>query len=424
MRNKSRDIRTTGKSLIIKYFRDGFNETDREAYGNDVRLRYETIEDESGPNWNPVRHRRLEWDCPCPMTLPKSYSNLRGFPIEFEYTGGFQVGLPEPKPDIDWTDAMQQLLEDARGNMDENVNMIVNVAEIAQIKTLVPQLIKGLKNMRWLVSRKTLREIANGHLLYSFGVKPFLTDAIALWNVTSQIRARREELAKRSNRTVRLSKRVVNTITTTTRVGPFSSGQDFTYGGSSENWSKVVGVVSADCTAFYNLDDPSLRFKHVAQALGITTPFSSIWALTPCSFVADWVVPIGKAIRYCERKGLDLVNESAVTKSYQLTNFGTSKKFEGVSVPKLSIETSTVPGWVGRSLKTATLRWSYFERNPGEIPSYNYYGATSDWSVSKTALGISMILQRALGGKKMKGPSRLPSGLEFIHTKPVAFPKR
>lgn len=430
MRTRYRKSTLTDKSLIIRYYRDQKTETDKEFYGNNAWISESSITDRVGPNWNPVSHTKREWDVPKPLTLPMSYSKRRGFPLQFEFQGGLQLrNLPEIKPDLDWTDAMQALLDDARGNMSTNVNLVVNVAEAAQIKTLVPQILKSGKKIfkvlmekhkTWHMkgSRKTFRELADGHLLYSFGLMPLLNDGLALVDITSAILARRKELENRNCRTIRISKRCYNEQTSKSTIGPVDMFGDFSYSGESENWSKVSGTVSADCTASYNLDHPSTRWKHVAQALGLTTPLQSIWEITPWSFVFDWVLPIGKALKFCEREALDLVGEAAVTTNYHLTNFGTSRKFEGISVPKCKITASSVPGWVGRQCDPAVQRWSKFERNIGEIPTYDWYGSVGDWSITKTMLGISLSLQKALGVKKPKGPVKLPMTLDFIHTKP------
>lgn len=420
MRSRVRNSTKSGNLTIRYYDRTTGKELSKEYYDNKVYLRQETMLDEVGPNWNPVKHDVIEFDHPCGFTLPRAFAKHRQRDLEFTWDNGHTFYGGMPRPDVDWSRMMSELINDAQGNMPTSVNAVVNVAEVAQLKQIVPQIVKIGKNIikkghGW----RTLKDLANGHLLYSFGVAPLIRDIRSALDITSAIRERRKELAQRSNRTVRLTKRAVFETTTTSTIA-HTQGSDYQVTGTFENWAKVGAAVSADCTAFYNLDHPGTRFKHVAQALGLTTPLQSSWELIPFSFVVDWFIPVGKALKYCEKKGLDLVGESAACPGFTLTRFGTSRKYEGVSVPTATIVSTNVPSWNGKRCPAPVMRWSTYIRNPDQRPGFDWWERSSDWKLTQSALSISLILQRTGGGsgKRPNGPIKLPSNLNFVHIKP------
>lgn len=392
--------------------------------------------------FNNCDHLRVEWDKPSSSGVPRAYNSIRGYEIEFDRTAHYipYKGVwAQQRPELDFRPALEELERNARGDMNTNVNLVVNAAEVVELKSLAKSVCSAFRILtrRWRVSnplvrsqlkgrkRKgkrtnpipSLQELADGHLAYSFGIAPLMRDIGSFLEINQKIRDRREELRNRSLIPTRINARVTQQIEY--EVSNLVSGHPMDWPEVNLNerhWIKARGIVSAVCSAFYNLDSPSLRWKHVSQALGLTTPLTSIWNLTPFTFVADWFFPIGAAIKRVERAGWDLVDEAAVTTAYTLTDYHCSIKYEGVSNIDTWTTTSVVPKWCNRRLCSTTQRWSHYSRSAGMPATTQWWPEqSSDWSVSRTALSVSLALQRFKSAPKPM-PKKWPS-LSQIYVK-------
>jgi hypothetical protein len=367
---------------------------------------------------------------------------MRKADVEFDLTSHYipYTGVwASRRPEVDFRPALEELERNARGDMNTNVNLVVNAAEIVELKSLAKSVCSSFKILtrRWWISNPSVRrqlkgrkrkgkrtnpipslqELADGHLAYSFGIAPLMRDIGSFLEVNQKIRDRREELRKRSLIPTRINARVSSQIEY--EVSNLVPGHNLDWPLvqlRETHWVKALGVVSAVCSAFYNLDHPSTRWKHVSQALGLTTPLTSIWNLIPFSFVADWFFPIGAAIKKVERMGLDLVDETAVTTAYTLADYHYSIKYEGVSNVETWTTTSVVPQWCNRQLCSTTQRWSHYSRRPGMPGTTEWWpDQSSDWSASRTALSVSLSMQRLRSTPK-PGPKKWPS-LNQIYVK-------
>lgn len=409
--------------LTIVYNRSG--SVTKETYGSCGDDVTEQMTDYVGYTFNPVSHTKVEYD-DGGFTLGPAYNSHPRCITTFVYGRGLRpFGIAKYFAEPDYSTPHIALIQDAMGNMSDNVNMVVNVAEASQIKQIVPQIIKIGRNLiRKGHGMKRLKDLANGHLLYAFGIAPLYRDLTKFFNIHDEIMKRRQELRDRNLKTVRISKRQVTTLDVTVPIGKLSSASDWICENAvNESWAKCATVVSANCTAFYNLDHPGTNWKLVSQALGLTTPLQSTWELIPFSFVFDWFLPVGKALKEVERRGLSLVEESAVTRAFVLTDYCTSVKHTVVECPRGSVTSS--PWWpavVGTKLLFNTRRTSSYVRNPGHIPGLSYWSPGSDWTMSQTALSLSLSVQR-VGSTHKPGPKKWPS-LEQIHVKPQVFRKR
>lgn len=244
-----------------------------------------------------------------------------------------------------------------------------------------------------------------------------MRDIGSFLEINQKIRDRREELRKRSLIPTRICARMSAQSQLETKESvPGNPNDSPLLERTFDAWTKAQGVVSAVSTAFYNLDNPSTRWKMVSQALGLTSPLTSIWNLIPFSFVADWFVPIGAAIKKVERAGWDLVDEAAVTTAYTLTDYSYSIKYTGLTMLDVTVQTSPVPSWVGLRLNRQAQRWSRYVRTAGRPSVAQWWpDQSSDWSVSRTALSTSLSIQR-LNRTPKPGPKKWPS-LNQIYTK-------
>lgn len=219
-----------------------------------------------------------------------------------------------------------------------------------------------------------------------------ISDIKAFLDIRSAVAKRIAQLEKRNNRTVRLVKRTkFSEFSNTSYSGTFSSLPNhlFKYSGSVKGWRR--GAVSADCTAFYNTASPSSQCKLWSSALGLTTPLQTIWELIPFSFVFDWFVPIGDNLRRLE----DKLGLSEIATSYELTNFGYSRTVKSTANATWVVSSTTYPSWNGRSGKCPTFRGGRYDRYQG-IPVDGQLIPPIGWSISKTALSISLIAQKVL----------------------------
>lgn len=443
MRTRTKKKLVNESPCIIRYWDSSHTLLRTEYYPNGYYDRISEIQDvvDNPLGFNDCDHLVFGCDPIQRNTAKKAWHPQHGLYVEIVGTGNHASSTklwPTVRPDLDFGPALEELERNARGDMSTHVNMVVNAAEVAELKGLVKSACSALKALtrRWRISnprvrrqlkgrrRKgrraaypSLQEIADSHLAYSFGVAPLMRDIAGFLEINQKIRDRRAELAERSLKPTRINARVVATaegeverlVAGNANDWPLVN-QKFSY------WTKGTGVVSATCSAFYNLDNPSTRWKHVSQALGLTSPLTSIWNLIPFSFVADWFLPIGAAIKRVERAGWDLVDEAAVTTAYTLTDYHYSTKYEGVTICDGYVAKTVVPQWNGLHLARSTQRWSHYVRCTGMPATPQWWpDQSSDWSVSRTALSVSLSLQRIKSTPK-PAPKKWPS-LTQIYTK-------
>lgn len=436
--------------IIIKYWnsKNVLLRTESYGLGYKNRLSRMTDEDKAPLADNPCDHWVIEYDTPAFGHAKRAWHPKHSLYVDInpatDQTSKPEV-WPTQWPDIDWGPAMDELERNASGNMSTSVNMVVNAAEVIELKALAKGVIQSFKALtrKWWIydsrvrkalkgrrrkgkraSLPSLQELADGHLAYSFGAAPLIRDIASFLEINQKIRDRRQELRDRSNRTVRLTARTTSQLEYETKDVATGNANDWPkVNRTFSTWVKGVGVVSADCTAFYNVDNPSTRWKHVSQALGLTSPLTSIWNLIPFSFVADWFLPIGKAIKKVEQAGWDLVDESAVTTDYSLFNYIHSTKMTWVTVLECRVGSTAVPSWSNLLLSTITQRGSHYVRSLG-MPSVAQWwpDQSSDWSVSRTALSVSLSLQRLRQTPKPK-PKKWPT-LNQIYTKATRAGRR
>lgn len=311
--------------------------------------------------------------------------------VVFNGTVGW-AGLPAlPSTSLDYTDAVNGLLRDAVGSMPTGVNLIVNAAEFASLKTLIPSLLAGFKGLvKKRFGRRSIRELAGSHLAYEFGLVPLVGDLSSMFSIRGKVENRIKELLARNGRSTRLVKRVAPIVIRDPIQSVFSSYPGHVIHELGQWSGTCEGAVSADVNSFF-VDDPSAKCKLWSSALGLSTPLQSIWELVPLSVVMGWFIPVGETFLRIE----DKLGFHSTVRSCELSNFVYSEKKVCTTQSILKcVSASTYPGWVG--VKGAATRWnckSYIRT--GGIPSTGYLSTPSGWTCKRSALSISLIAQRA-----------------------------
>lgn len=296
-----------------------------------------------------------------------------------------------PSGDADFTSLVQDLINDANGAMYANTQLLVSIAELGSLKRLVPDLLKGFKAFRkHPLSKKSWKDLAGSHLAYSFGLKPLVSDFRALLDIRKRVGKRIRELEHRNWKPVRLTKRSSSAIESTSTHVFFPGHPDHEYTVISE-WVGTCSIaLSADVESFFVGNNES-RAHLYSDALGLSSPLSNVWELIPFSFVIDWFLPIGKAFQRAE----SALGMHTSVKRVSISNVGYSIKCEGSAKSTGTVKSANYPGWNNLEFTGSTARQSTYVRSRG-IPHTNLISAPSGWSVSRTAIAMSLVAQKAL----------------------------
>jgi len=131
---------------------------------------------------------------------------------------------------------------------------------------------------------KAIQEFSNRWLELQFGWKPLLSD----------LKGAAQTLAEmQSSDPPRLRWKA---SATKWRVYRYPKKEHIPTGGTlpwQDHYSTGDGRHGYSCTVWYAISSPAAVN---AAALGLTNPLSVAWELTPFSFVADWILPIGNLI--------------------------------------------------------------------------------------------------------------------------------
>lgn len=341
---------------------------------------------------NPVEHTQF-FVSPFSFVLP-SATNIRvgGTAVVKDsdfYVGGRPSGAPfSYKPD--WSSLLQDIVDDSIGVIPSQVQTIINVIEFGQLKSIIPGACKAARKIiKSGFSKKSLKELASQHLAYSFGVAPLVGEIKGLLSLRQTIGARIKQLEARNGVVTQIRKResVKYVEPGFYARGDASSGHRIEQTG---DWQiDALACLSASCRSFF-VNDAASHAKLVSQALGLGTPLSTIWELIPFSFVADWLLPIGDNFARLESKLLD----PQVVRSVCLDSFVWSIKQDGANLLESVVRSEVYPGWDGLRLQDSLVQNKQYVRGVG-IPPADLVPPIQ-WSVNRTALSISLVLQRVL----------------------------
>lgn len=294
-------------------------------------------------------------------------------------------------PIVDYTSALNQLIRDASGAMPLSANALVNVAELASLKSLVPSLLSGFATwgkQKSKIGSKSAKDLANTHLAYSFGLAPLLVDLRGFLGVRSAVKRRIKELERRNDRPVRISVRTnVIPLSTSTTYTPYS-GAGGTHRATSVWTGRSHGCVSCRVSSSF-VRDPASEIKLYSSALGLSSPLQTIWELIPFSFVIDWFVPIGNAFQRVE----DKLGFHNTVRLLSMDQFVTSQTTEASCTTTTTVTASQYPLWNGYSYGGVDTSWRQYVRGLG-IPSSGFLDSPSGWTLNRSALSMSLIAQK------------------------------
>lgn len=347
-------------------------------------------------------HRKAKWDVaglflPSAVSVPDGQGRTNTHTLSYTTNIYHRAPYLEPEVNIDYTVALDALLADAVGSTNQSVSTLINIIELRQLKGLMPSLLKGFKTLikRGFRSKLSWKELSGSYLAKSFGLDPLVSDFRGAMNIRENVSRRIKELEDRNGKIVRLNKRA-----------PISPPES-----SSSAWDTIAVdnnlpltqwrakryrefkidsiCVGCDVQSFF-VNNAESQSKLWAQALGLSSPLVNAWEIVPFSFVVDWFIPIGQTFQRLENK----LGLHETVKSCVMTNFTHSYKWSLVDRHYLRLSSKQYPSWDGLSYQGPAYTCSVYQRRVG-IPPTSILTAPSGWSLSKTALSIALIMQRA-----------------------------
>jgi hypothetical protein len=236
----------------------------------------------------------------------------------------------------------------------------------------------------WNRSRSFLQNVANGHLSYSFGWKPFISDlerlrdSLALFR--KKLRKLQEESGKPQKRHFRRFTDLVDLPTDTTWTDPNQHRLVF-------RWIERPKYC-ATCEFTYILPDMSLlsnQIKGYLDTLGAQWNPSIAWNAIPYSFVVDWFFNVGD--------WLHSLRSDNLTIPATVTDFCHSIKYEMSCVHYLNPRNQSNTGFTGELTLYEHQVLQYERRR--DIPSHGLLDTSvkaPNWK--QLLLGASLLVQR------------------------------
>jgi len=196
-------------------------------------------------------------------------------------------------------------------DLEQAMNLSVFLLELNDITRL-----KGLFT-KWSGLTKKLAE---GHLSYSFGVKPFISDVKKLWNTLTNHQSILEDFLERRGK---VQKRYYTEgLQSDSETSPTYSPAGYTriyHKGNDECQYWASMTYTYDCP---DIDNYWQFIQAMRQMLGLRLSASVVWELIPFSFVVDWFWRVGDFLEQFEESVYPVtvkVLEYTVTKKRTLT---------------------------------------------------------------------------------------------------------
>lgn len=347
---------------------------------------------------NYLMHTKIYYD-DMTILLPSSMNTSKTVRATNSYSGyifarGDHASGPV-LPEVDFTDVVNELIADALGVMPAQVNLLVNAAEFAQLRTLVPSLLQGIGSLftwgvRQKLGKKSVKQITGAHLAYSFGLAPLISDFRSLFAIRSKVASRMKQLTQRNGKAIRISKSSRLFESSSTYAAKYGWSNDTQFTETGEWQCTTQCYVSAAVTGFFS-GNSEAQARLWASALGLSTPLQTMWELIPFSFVVDWFIPIGNTFMRLENK----LGLNTTVKGCLISDWISSQKSTCVRKGVMGCVSLNYPGWNLGKCGTCGQRITTYTRGPG-IPKTGLIATPSGWSVNRTALSISLIAQRTV----------------------------
>lgn len=275
---------------------------------------------------NPVHHvkNKLTYhEVPCEVGYYNSkdeyaftqYQNGFSLPWYVHSLAVYDEALPKALFDTDDDAFVWRAFDACRPTLKSNLDLFVFIAELGDIKELLNPVLKS-----WYKSiHSPFQAMAEQHLSYAFGWKPLVDDIgkilVKMLDFTYNV----EQYIKNQNKWI------------VRRYGE----KDFVPS-SQDDWEDQGGYlykcVNYDTITIHrnaklvfkyslpNFDFQRDKIKALLDVLGLCNGWSSLWELTPFSFIFDWIIDIGGF--------LSSRSQDQVETEIELGSFVVSKRYE------------------------------------------------------------------------------------------------
>lgn len=189
-----------------------------------------------------------------------------------------------PAPTIDRVNFSAEAFADMQPSLTPSFSLANFLLELTEIKTLFKVFSR---------SKSLLSNVGSGHLAWSFGWKPFISDLDYLWKtLTQHEKILKDFLAKQGQPQYRrykssiISEDFENIYTSPANSDFIVEGTHRTELHASLRYTYVVPGV----------EEEWFKVKAILDMLGLNRPLSVVWEAIPFSFVVDWFFNVGDFI--------------------------------------------------------------------------------------------------------------------------------
>lgn len=287
--------------------------------------------------------------------------------MELYFTAGHMVywlpGLPQLGDVIDFYSA--KAFEAMQPTMRSGVSLTNFLLELGDIKSMT---------RLWDRSKGFFKNIASGHLNWSFGYKPFISDLTKLYDGLVTWQARLDKFQRQQGLTlVRHYKEEL--------ACPEPRND------ACKVFWKTKPTYRATCKYSYTLPEMSIeqqRLRGLLDTIGLQLNAAVVWEAIPYSFVVDWFVDVGGF--------LDQFSHDWLSPKVTIIDFCSSLKWD------VEVEAAT---WLVDACQNnvharqhGTMRQRLYHRNR-HIPG-NFYGlqGSDRYGASQLALSSSLLITR------------------------------
>lgn len=255
-------------------------------------------------------------------------------------------------------------------NSMEHLSMGVFLAEIGDIKTLFNLIKRG---------SSTLQNIANAHLNYSFGWRPFINDLNDIWKFAFKFRKQLNDLKSKNLQPKTFRYMVKNS-------GRFSKTNNYSWGVNS-SFCTINTVQNVTISYRFNLPDLD-NYLNIVKAFfdyyGLRPSLALAWELVPFSFVVDWFVGVGRFLQQFDKPLLDLGIEIIDCCVSRKVTWELTQNFE------------YYPAYPGDSIWVFKEKGEEYIRRPVLPLMPNYYGVrwSNGYGYSQMLLSASLLITR------------------------------
>lgn len=228
-------------------------------------------------------------------------------------------------------------------------------------------------------SKRALKDLADLHLAYSFGIKPLVSDIVDLIESVKALKEKVTWLRKNQGKPVKVS--FSKDLSTVYR--PSSSITDNGITRSQIHVNSYSCKYRAYALMVYNVEgltDLELKLRVLTRNFGLDKPLAWAWELTPWSFVLDWVLKVGDLIENLS---------PSISLPYHFLDVGYTVKIR----ESLGSEVFFLYPFKGDNCHLyGTRTRTLFFREPGLPTSFSV--ATGNPGANQLALAISLAIQK------------------------------